>query len=166
MIRLSQLRTLKSLSTDALTKELGPFVLVHRPLRVAPPKISSRTLIIPRGGAAAITPTILDSDEELAVLTAVTRGGRAEYAIGRSPLCDVVISEPSVSSRHAVMSVSMGRWRLADAGSRNGTRINELPVFQVALPLTEQDVLSFADVSYVFVTTAGLRALLDRRPVP
>jgi hypothetical protein len=44
--------------------------------------------------------------------------------IGRSHECDCVVSDPSVSRRHASFSPAEGGWRLADLGSTNGTRLN------------------------------------------
>ena len=43
------------------------------------------------------------------------------YWIGRDPAADIVIDEPLVSWRHAVLKVSGNQWLLEDAGSTNGT---------------------------------------------
>jgi pSer/pThr/pTyr-binding forkhead associated (FHA) protein len=48
------------------------------------------------------------------------RAGPA-YWVGRDPAADIVIDEPLVSWRHAVVKVEDGRWLLADTGSTNGT---------------------------------------------
>src|SRR5215469_3721223 len=40
-----------------------------------------------------------------------------DYVIGRDPASDIVIEEPLVSWRHAVLKVTGGRWVLDDAGS-------------------------------------------------
>ena len=45
----------------------------------------------------------------------------ATYWIGRDPAADIVVEEPLVSWRHAVLSESGGRWLLEDPGSTNGT---------------------------------------------
>jgi len=45
-------------------------------------------------------------------------------SIGRSPDCDCLLSEPSVSRRHAQLRRDGERWLLRDLGSRNGTRLN------------------------------------------
>ena len=43
------------------------------------------------------------------------------YLVGRDPGCDIVITDARVSWRHAVLSLTGGRWVLADNGSTNGT---------------------------------------------
>jgi FHA domain/Domain of unknown function (DUF1707) len=50
--------------------------------------------------------------------------GRATVTVGRSPRCDCVISDPTVSRAHARLSRRGDRWFLADFGSTNGTRVN------------------------------------------
>jgi FHA domain-containing protein/uncharacterized protein DUF1707 len=44
--------------------------------------------------------------------------------IGRGPGCDCVVSDPTVSRRHAELRSLGGEWILADLGSTNGTRVN------------------------------------------
>jgi serine phosphatase RsbU (regulator of sigma subunit) len=54
--------------------------------------------------------------------------------IGRSAACDVVLNHPSVSRKHAELDrLPGGGWRVRDLGSRNGTRVNELPVTEQVL---------------------------------
>ena len=43
------------------------------------------------------------------------------YRIGRDPDADIVVEEPLVSWRHAVLTMADGKWLLEDAGSTNGT---------------------------------------------
>jgi ABC-type multidrug transport system ATPase subunit/pSer/pThr/pTyr-binding forkhead associated (FHA) protein len=43
------------------------------------------------------------------------------YWIGRDPAADIVIDEPLVSWRHAIVKITDGRWLLQDANSTNGT---------------------------------------------
>jgi hypothetical protein len=44
--------------------------------------------------------------------------------IGRLPECDVVISDPGASRRHAEIRHHAGSYRLSDLGSTNGTLVN------------------------------------------
>jgi predicted component of type VI protein secretion system len=44
--------------------------------------------------------------------------------LGRSPECDIVLRDPSVSRRHAHFEEVQGRWSLVDDGSRNGISVN------------------------------------------
>jgi ABC-type multidrug transport system ATPase subunit len=43
------------------------------------------------------------------------------YWIGRDPEADIVVDEPLVSWRHAVLRIADGRWLLLDTNSTNGT---------------------------------------------
>ncbi len=54
-------------------------------------------------------------------------GGRGERVhVGRAPDNDVVLSDPTVSATHAWFDRDReGTLRLSDAGSRNGTRVND-----------------------------------------
>ena len=48
--------------------------------------------------------------------------------IGRSTDCDVVISDETVSRRHAVIQRRGSQWQIRDAGSRNGVLVNGLRI--------------------------------------
>jgi pilus assembly protein CpaF len=47
-----------------------------------------------------------------------------ELVIGRSSNCDVVITDPTVSRRHARLILREGRWILQDLASTNGSHLN------------------------------------------
>ena len=47
-----------------------------------------------------------------------------EVSIGRLSKCDIVISQPTVSRRHAVVYRKGARWVIADQGSSHGTLVN------------------------------------------
>ena len=49
-------------------------------------------------------------------------GGR--LVLGRSPGCQLVFADDTVSRRHAELRFSDGRWMLRDLGSVNGTWVN------------------------------------------
>lgn len=51
-----------------------------------------------------------------------------QVVMGRSPECDLVLSDPSVSRRHAVLTENGGRWFVDDLGSTNGTATSSGPV--------------------------------------
>jgi len=46
------------------------------------------------------------------------------FVIGRSPGCDLVLRDMTVSSRHAELRRVAGNWLPADLDSTNGTHIN------------------------------------------
>jgi hypothetical protein len=49
-------------------------------------------------------------------------GGR--LLLGRSPSCQLVFADDTVSRRHAELCFAEGRWMLRDLGSSNGTWVN------------------------------------------
>jgi hypothetical protein len=56
----------------------------------------------------------------------------APVAVGRSPRCDVVLDEPTVSRRHLELRpAGDGRWLALDVGSLNGTWMLERRVGRV-----------------------------------
>ena len=67
--------------------------------------------------------------------------------IGRAIECDCVVSEPTVSRRHACLLRQEGRWVLRDLGSRNGTRVNGVRVTE-EVEVRAGDRVSFGGVRY------------------
>ncbi|MDQ6776799.1 MAG: FHA domain-containing protein [Actinomycetota bacterium] len=61
------------------------------------------------------------------------RGAQEELLLGRHPACDVVLSDLSVSRRHARLRFHDGAWTLRDLDSTNGTKVNGLRVGRCAL---------------------------------
>jgi hypothetical protein len=53
--------------------------------------------------------------------------------LGRGPRCDVVVSNPTVSRRHAQLTLRDGSWVIQDLASTNGTAVNGVPVGRMAL---------------------------------
>ena len=51
----------------------------------------------------------------------------ARTLVGRSPHCDLVLGEPSVSGDHAALAWGGDAWTLRDLGSRNGTVVDGAP---------------------------------------
>ena len=56
------------------------------------------------------------------------RLGEGKHLLGRSPRAALLIVAPEVSSRHAQLRISDGRLWLRDLGSRNGTKIDAVPL--------------------------------------
>jgi hypothetical protein len=54
--------------------------------------------------------------------------GAGGATIGRSRDCDVVLSDPNVSRRHAELRPRGGGWAIADLGSTNGVSVNGVRV--------------------------------------
>jgi hypothetical protein len=63
--------------------------------------------------------------DDAAIILALDWGGsEQEVIIGRHHSCDVVITEPTVSRRHARLIFRDGGWIIQDLGSTNGTLLN------------------------------------------
>jgi hypothetical protein len=67
--------------------------------------------------------------------------------IGRTIECDCVVSEPTVSRRHARLLRQEEGWILRDLGSRNGTRVNGVRVTH-EVEVRPGDRVSFGAVRY------------------
>ncbi|RMF49714.1 MAG: FHA domain-containing protein [Bacteroidetes bacterium] len=64
------------------------------------------------------------------------------FLLGRSSECDIVLSHPEVSGRHALLTIhASGVVEIQDMGSKNGTFINGQPIVQGRLQ--PGDKLSF-----------------------
>jgi FHA domain len=79
--------------------------------------------------------------------------------IGRSADCDLVVSDPTVSRRHAQLRPRPQGWELADLGSTNGTRLNGWRL-GVAQALRPGDVVTFGGMSFA-VVDAPLQSSLE-----
>lgn len=53
---------------------------------------------------------------------------RARVQLGRSPACDVVLDDSTVSRQHARIDRKGGHYLVTDVGSLNGTYVNRVPV--------------------------------------
>ena len=58
---------------------------------------------------------------------------RDQSLVGRDPGCEIVVSDGSVSRRHARLERRAGAWWVVDQGSANGTYVNSLKVAETAL---------------------------------
>lgn len=69
-----------------------------------------------------------------------------ENIIGRDPSSDVLINDPTVSRRHACLTIEDNHAYLQDLGSTNGTRLNGEPVGAERVPLPPNAELQFGSV--------------------
>jgi hypothetical protein len=70
-----------------------------------------------------------------------------ELTLGRSHSCDCVLSDPTVSRRHASLSRSGNAWLLRDLRSTNGTRVNGWRVTE-PVEVAPGDRISFGAARY------------------
>jgi pSer/pThr/pTyr-binding forkhead associated (FHA) protein len=68
-----------------------------------------------------------------------------ENIIGRAAENTIPIIDETVSTRHARLAFYKGQWLLEDLGSRNGTRVNEIPVNE-PLVLADGDQIQLGKV--------------------
>jgi hypothetical protein len=61
--------------------------------------------------------------------------------LGRAPDCTLVLGDTFVSSTHALLTWRDGRWWLRDAGSTNGTLLNQQPLVDGEIPIDYGDVV-------------------------
>jgi transcriptional regulator with PAS, ATPase and Fis domain len=75
-----------------------------------------------------------DRSDHVRRLIVIGRGEASVHALpaagsillGRSSFADIVLDDPSISRRHAMVSIDAGRVTIEDLGSANGTRIGDL----------------------------------------
>jgi hypothetical protein len=87
-----------------------------------------------RAGRFTVAAEVMEGPDGLVPAELVLpAGGRIQIGpdpvvIGRMPECDVVLSDPNVSRRHAEIVRVEGDFLVRDLGSTNGTRLNGAPV--------------------------------------
>ncbi|HEY6876812.1 MAG TPA: FHA domain-containing protein [Polyangiales bacterium] len=82
--------------------------------------------------------------------------------LGRSSECHITIDDPLVSRVHAELTVGEDSVKVRDLGSRNGVRINEVPI-QGEAELKHNDRLRLGSQDLVFLVASGEPA---RAPAP
>jgi pSer/pThr/pTyr-binding forkhead associated (FHA) protein len=69
-----------------------------------------------------------------------------DTVIGRDPGCAIHLDDPSVSSRHARISIVDGHPFVTDLGSTNGTRVNG-NLIDTPHPLAAGDLITIGTIS-------------------
>lgn len=83
--------------------------------------------------------------------------------LGRLPDNAIEISDPSVSSRHAVLTRQNGDYALKDIGSTNGTKLNGRPIAEEEEhPLQDGDNIVFGHIAVVYSSETPA----EPRPLP
>ncbi|MFZ5470840.1 MAG: FHA domain-containing protein [Myxococcota bacterium] len=145
--------------------QLGAFVLVQRPTGTVYQELAK---LLRRGDTVAMAHelrlpqeilSMLQAFENLLVLPLNTLEKKGELVVGRADDCDVVIHEPSVSSRHAML-----KWKqesqqcaLIDLDSRNGTFLNARRLPARESYLADGDAISFGDAQFLFFRAEALQ---------
>jgi hypothetical protein len=71
---------------------------------------------------------------------------RTPSLVGREPSCEIVVTDGSVSRRHAQLEERSGVWHVVDQGSANGTYVNSLRVGES--PLKSGQELRFGALAF------------------
>jgi pSer/pThr/pTyr-binding forkhead associated (FHA) protein len=72
----------------------------------------------------------------------------SSITIGRAPDNMIVIEDPSVSNRHALLELSGENYRLKDLESTNGTKVNGVPVTETLLRFDDRIRFGAIDARY------------------
>ena len=166
-----------SLKPSAFRKQLGPFALVQRPEAEqrkaskpvdAPdeptnPWAEENTSVARADAVSGGTLSLLFQFDSLSVATLPPLQGVDELIVGRQPDCDLVISDASVSKRHAALRWDAERSRatVQDLGSTNGTYINAGQRLMGERTLNDGDIVSFGEVQFWYLLTETLLARLN-----
>jgi Protein of unknown function (DUF3662)/FHA domain len=128
---------------DALSRELADAARDHARAEgyifVGPVDVQVYEGTRLRAGRFVVTAEVVEGPEEGPYAEIVLPDG-ARVAIGEDPVvlgrlpeCDVVLSDPNVSRRHAELRRTGEAVVVTDLGSTNGTRVNGVPVHEQVL---------------------------------
>ena len=154
MLSVRELKELtRRLDVPTLEEQLGPFVLVQRPT----PGVAKRSNVLATRplGRPAPQRGVFDF-EDLWVATLPPMSSRDSFVLGRSPDCDVVIDEDTVSKSHARIDWSEGKATLSDLGSSNGVFVNRVKL-GAKHELADNDLIGLGSVDMFFMLVATLR---------
>ena len=131
-------------NTEAPTQETGPL-----------PRIGGRDRRRAQASMARPAPgryLAIEDGGEVVLFALGDREGQ-RLRIGRSPACDILLDDASVSRRHAVIVHRGGKAVLLDDRSLNGVWVNGDRVGEAAL--TDGDSIAIGHVSLRYVEVTG-----------
>jgi signal transduction histidine kinase len=82
--------------------------------------------------------------------------------IGRAAIATIVLADPTVSGVHARIDPAGGGHEIFDCSSRNGTRVNRVPIDR--RPLSPGDVIEIGGASLTYAEAGSPLDALDPRP--
>jgi hypothetical protein len=163
-------RHLLSLGRDEFLAAAAPAVLVrHRRSDPDPTATATKTLTMDEEGLGETVDEAMPHGKfpveptEMELYPLAKKPGasfRDRITIGRTANNDVVIAEHSVSRLHAYVRQT-GGWVVADAGSKNGSWLDDAPLeARREVPLPPGAVVRFGDVVLTFYRSTDLFDLL------
>ena len=107
-------------------------------------------------GAGRAVRAAAQAGGDLRESTAATSSSRigAPIGLGRSDENELQLEHPSISRKHLRLHLEKGSWKVMDAESRNGVRVNGEPYAQIAL--RHGDVLEIGHLRFAFVERGRL----------
>lgn len=89
------------------------------------------------------------------------KGSERALEIGRAPGSDILLSDPSVSARHAKLLIGDGGTRIIDLRSKNGTTVNNRRILDNEQPwLQSMDRLTFGRIQGFVCDPRAMRGVL------
>ncbi len=141
---------------SALRLRLGAATLpptpVPRSVAPTPSFGSADATVVAKEGIISLTGTGRDGSKyELAVRLSQLRMKPSGLVIGRhADQADIVVSDASVSRRHALLTTTDGQIAVSDLGSTNGTFVNDQPALREnPLGLVRGSIVRLGDVELV-----------------
>ena len=103
---------------------------------------------LPRDGSVSAALVITSGNHKSRVVGLIAKGDRQRWTIGRDAKCQFPLTDPSISSQHAILQFSSSGWEIKDTNSTNGLKINGRKELQGRL--RDGDKLSLGHVNMVF----------------
>jgi pSer/pThr/pTyr-binding forkhead associated (FHA) protein len=88
--------------------------------------------------------------------------GEQTWEIGRAEQCDIQLSEPTVSSRHAQLVCEGGKWRVVNLVSSNGILVNGEK--RLSAYLADGDLIGLGRAKLVFYSSSSTSNQKDPNP--
>ena len=158
----------RALSAAELARDFGPAFLLRQGGATHASGMVLQTMTAHSAGRteAQAGRGLLDYRVYVVRRAGTTRFGGDYIGLGRADHNDLVIEDPSVSKFHALIVQEGPSFSLSDAGSRNGTFINDqrAPNYREGrpAPLRDGDSVRLGDVRLTFMLSEGVWRLLQR----
>jgi pSer/pThr/pTyr-binding forkhead associated (FHA) protein len=102
---------------------------------------------VPKGPAVLGHLVVIDRRGQCTIPLGTSYPLGAKATIGRGPANTIQIQDNTISAQHVHLSYHNGKWYIQDAGSSNGTYVNNQPVRE-AIPAGEGDTLGIGDILF------------------
>lgn len=172
MLSIREVRALAAaVDEDDFVRELGPFTLIQKPAAL-PQGSGTMVMGLPLNARAtqiarpdkltADVLTMLFQFDDLIVANLPPMESGEALAVGRAPDCELVLDDPSVSKRHAIVKWNHRKalCTLEDLRSTNGTYLNASIKIRRSVVLRDGDIISFGEVAFWYLLTPTLHERL------